>query len=32
VAPIGTISIGKSIICKVNLEDRNRHMNIAFVL
>lgn len=32
VVPIGTISVGKSIICKINLEDMNRQMNNAFVL
>ena len=32
VVSIGTISVGKSIICKINLEDMNRQMNNAFVL
>lgn len=32
VVPIGTISVAKSIICKINLEDMNRQMNNAFVL
>lgn len=32
VVPTGTISVGKSIICKINLEDMNRQMNNAFVL
>lgn len=32
VVPIGTISVAKSIICKINLEDMNREMNNAFVL
>lgn len=32
VVPIGTISVGESIICKINLEDMNREMNDAFVL
>lgn len=32
VVPIGTISVGKSIICKINLEDVNRQMNNVFVL
>lgn len=32
VVPIGTVSVGKSIICKINLEDMSRQMNNAFVL
>lgn len=32
VVPTGTISVGESIISKINLEDMSRDMNDAFVL